>query len=183
MKKPLCGCLSRSRDEEVQIACKTPRRALLFLRAGKVGGADAPAVPMFAPVWRKMGLCGAGLPCASTSGAGRDRPERSGTERNGGRNGGVPDGDGTERDGVSVRRVACLRARPLRLVGAWFVFGRRPLRLVDAWLAFGRRPLRLVDAWLAFGRRPLCSAGAIKKGGRESSRLPAVPEGCPSENY
>ena len=145
MKKPLCGCLSRSRGEVVQIACKTPRRALLFLRAGRDGGADAPAVPMFAPVWRKMGLCGAGLPCASTSGAGRDRPERSGTERNGGRNGGVPDGDGTERNGVSVRRVACLRASA-------FAFGRSMVCLRASAFAFGRRMACLRASAFVFGR-------------------------------
>ena len=96
MKKPLCGCLSRSRDEEVQIACKTRGVLRFFSGAGRDGGADAPAVPMFAPVWRKTGLCGAGLPCASTSGAGRDRTKRMewGQDR------GVPDGDGTERNGA-----------------------------------------------------------------------------------
>ena len=91
MKKPLCGCLSRSRDEEVQIACKTRGVLRFFSGAGRDGGADAPAVPMFAPVWRKTGLCGAGLPCASTSGAGRDRTER-GQER--GRAGRGRDGAG-----------------------------------------------------------------------------------------
>ena len=123
MKKPLCGCLSRSRGEEVQIACKT-RVVLRFFRVR--GGLEV----QMRPRCRCLHPYGAKRDCAAPDCPVRRRPERDGTERNGGRNGACR--TGTERNGVSARRVACLRASA-------FAFGRSKVCLRTSAFAFGRR--------------------------------------------
>ena len=149
MKKPLCGCLSRSREEWVQIACKTRcvRRLFRVRRGLRV----------------RMRPCGR-----------RMRPAEQWTE-------GLFPGPCC-RLCFSDRFAGCVPG----LVSGCFFRDGLPAAAVSGRSGGirsrrapgGVAPLRPVPE----GCCPT-SRSPIKKDGRESSRLPAVPEGFPSENY
>ncbi len=138
MKKPLCGCLSRSRDEEVQIACKT-RGVLRFFRVR--GGTEV----QMRPRCRCLHPYGAKRDCAAPGCPVRRRPERGGTVRSGAGPSGA-ERDRTERgqergragrgrDGAGRgERSAC--GLPS---GSAFAFGRSMVCLRASAFAFGRR--------------------------------------------